>query len=555
MKAAIYIRVSTEEQARTDKASLPVQENACRAYCADKGYELVDVFRDPGASGGDMERPGLQSMLDAARDGAFGVAVSYCVDRLARDQNIVGTIDYILDGTGARLEFATEDYEQSPGGKLVRSIRAYAGEEERHKIRSRTRMGRRGRAERGLPNAPTPPYGYRRDGDTLALDEYEADHVRAMFSWYLLDGLALRRIAFRLNDEHVPMKRRGPKGWTAENVRRILNRECYTGRGWQNVKRALGKGKYALNPREEWLPLDYPIIIDRETWEAVQAKIAQNKPWRRSPAGDHHLLQGLARCAECGHILLCTNGGSKQHRQRAYSCHGQSRRGYDCRTPSWIRADRLEAPVWARIVEACQNPDLWLDASRAYDAQAGILTADVDALAADVRAKLDKAEESRKRLIRLCTDGTFRSDDKDVRTVKAEYEQSIDSWRHELERIEARASEHRAQAVDRAQAEAMAREIGPKVDRLSAEERRELVRAMVQRVWVDREGNVTIEAALPHLERASVVALQVLKSASATYHFTRVRVASRVSRLPTRSTSRPPGAERPATPPSPNWTA
>jgi site-specific DNA recombinase len=513
MRAAIYLRVSTEEQARPDKVSLQTQEASCRAYCGDKGYIISHVYSDPGATGGDMERPGLQTLLEDGRSGLYDVAVCYCVDRLARDQNIVGVVDYALDRAGARLEFATEDFADSPIGKLMRQIKGYAAEEERAKIRTRVRMGRRGRAERGLSNATTAPYGYQRSDGLLFVDEHEAAIVRTIYEQFLLGGLALRQIAFGLNTQRIPPKRGSPKGWTGEHVRRILTAERYTGHGWQGCWKKTGKGESMRVPREEWLPLEYPQIIDAATFEAAQAKIVQNRPWRRPPGGDKHLLAGLLRCAECGHTLVCVTGGGNQRRRRAYQCDGQSRRGYDCRTPAWIRAERVDTPVWQAIAEACKNPDLWAAASAAYDATAGALSGDAQALGSDLQHKLQQAEEGRLRLIRLLNSGNVKPDDKQVLQVLAEAEQSIDAWQRELDRTQGHAKDYASQALDRQQAEALAREMGPKVDGLSFDEKRELIRAMVRRIWIDRAGNLTIEAALPYLNVASVDTLTPLMSA------------------------------------------
>jgi site-specific DNA recombinase len=345
----------------------------------------------------------------------------------------------------------------------------------------------------------------------LVVDEVEAEIVRRVYQLFLLEGLALRQIAFRLNAEGISSKRQWAKGWTGESVRRILIAERYTGMGWQNVKRTLSKGRYAVNPREEWLPLEYPPIIDRETYEAAQAKMAQNRPWRRPPGDNSHLLQGLVRCAECGHTLVCVTGGGKQRRRRAYQCDGQSRRGYDCRKPAWIRSERLDAPVWEKVAEACKNPDLWVAASTAASTTTDALSGDAQALVADLERKLERAGEGRLRLIRLLNGGGVKSDDRQVLQVLAEAEESIDAWTRELERARGHAQEYESQALDREQVEALAREMGPKVDQLSPEEKRELLRAMVRRVWVDRAGNITIEAALPYL--ASRNTFQPLMSA------------------------------------------
>src|SRR5438128_5192630 len=83
-RAAIYCRVSTEDQAGNDRVSLSEQEADCRLYCERQGYQVVDVFTDAGYSGATADRPSYQRMLAAVRTRAVDVVVVWKLDRLAR---------------------------------------------------------------------------------------------------------------------------------------------------------------------------------------------------------------------------------------------------------------------------------------------------------------------------------------------------------------------------------------------------------------------------------------------------------------------------------------
>ncbi len=63
IKAAIYARVSTEEQATPDKVSLAVQRERAEAYCATQGWQMVEVYEDAGVSGAKADRPALTRLL------------------------------------------------------------------------------------------------------------------------------------------------------------------------------------------------------------------------------------------------------------------------------------------------------------------------------------------------------------------------------------------------------------------------------------------------------------------------------------------------------------
>src|SRR5437764_12984207 len=84
--AAIYVRVSVDEQAEGNGGSLASQEAACRAECAKRGFEVQRVYSDNGFSGGTIERPALTEVRQAVRAGKAAAVVVYAVDRLSRRQ-------------------------------------------------------------------------------------------------------------------------------------------------------------------------------------------------------------------------------------------------------------------------------------------------------------------------------------------------------------------------------------------------------------------------------------------------------------------------------------
>ena len=82
--AAVYIRVSTEDQAR-EGFSLGEQKEKLLQLCAFKEYEVFKVYEDAGISAKDMEhRPAFQEMLQDMRDGKINYIVAYKLDRVTR---------------------------------------------------------------------------------------------------------------------------------------------------------------------------------------------------------------------------------------------------------------------------------------------------------------------------------------------------------------------------------------------------------------------------------------------------------------------------------------
>src|SRR4051794_16340031 len=87
-KAALYVRVSTAEQADPglNGGSLESQEAKCRALCEARSLEVARVFIDAGQSGGTLERPALSDLRASVAAGEVAVVVVYAVDRLSRSQ-------------------------------------------------------------------------------------------------------------------------------------------------------------------------------------------------------------------------------------------------------------------------------------------------------------------------------------------------------------------------------------------------------------------------------------------------------------------------------------
>lgn len=201
-KAAIYLRVSTDEQADNGR-SLDSQENACRAMCAARSLEVVRVFTDAGASGGSMDRPALAELRGSVAAGDVAVVVVYAIDRLSRRQADTLTLLEEFERYGAGLAAASQPFDTTtPSGRALLGVLAVFAELQRTEIRERTRVALRAKQADGLAVGRA-PYGLRRDGK-----RYEADPA----TWPIVErilressaGASCQAIADRLNAENVP---------------------------------------------------------------------------------------------------------------------------------------------------------------------------------------------------------------------------------------------------------------------------------------------------------------------------------------------------------------
>lgn len=228
VKVAIYVRVSTQEQAE-EGTSLEYQEQQLRNHCQAQGWQIFHCYKDAGHTGKDDNRPELQHMLSDARLNFFTKLIVYKLDRLSRKLKLLLDLEERLKDTNVALLSVKETIDTSvPTGRLVFHVLGLVGEWEREAIVERTRSGRLQRFREGLWAGGKPPYGYSHNKLTrkLEINEVEAVIVCRIFNDYV-SGKSLNRIANSINSDKVrPRSARG-KGWRETAVRNIIINPVY----------------------------------------------------------------------------------------------------------------------------------------------------------------------------------------------------------------------------------------------------------------------------------------------------------------------------------------
>ena len=198
MRAAAYARVSTERQERPQ--TIDSQLSALRAWAEAEGHELSDrhVFRDEGYSGARLDRPGLDALRDAVRDGEVEVLGVLAPDRLARKYAYQALLLEEFRRAGCVVAFLGRAISDDPGDQLLLQIQGAVAEYERALLSERFRRGKLQKARAGQFIGVHAPYGYRRlprrDGvaGRLVVDETEAEVVRMLYGWLTEERLTLR---------------------------------------------------------------------------------------------------------------------------------------------------------------------------------------------------------------------------------------------------------------------------------------------------------------------------------------------------------------------------
>ena len=284
---ALYIRVSTQEQAR-EGYSIEEQKERLEKYADAHDWIIYKVYSDPGFSGGSIERPGLKAMIRDISENKIDKVVVYKLDRLSRSQkDTLYLIEDIFLENNTDFVSMTENFDTStPFGKAMIGILSVFAQLEREQIKERMALGREGRAKSGLwGGGANVPIGYRYANNVLTPDPFEAMIVRRIYSEYL-SGKSKTAICADLNREGL----RSSYGLFAKTtITQILHHGIYTG---------------LIKYHDKYYESNYERIIDRETWLKVQElnrKNTEKNPY--SSLGFNNrvsIITGLCYCRICG---------------------------------------------------------------------------------------------------------------------------------------------------------------------------------------------------------------------------------------------------------------
>ncbi|MCM3763487.1 recombinase family protein [Neobacillus niacini] len=326
MRAALYIRVSTQEQ--VENYSIESQRERLEAYCKSKDWIVYDTFIDPGYSGSNTDRPALQRLLSDLKN--IDVVVVYKLDRLSRSQR--DTLDLIEEHfLKNNVEFVsiTETLDTStPFGKAMIGILSVFAQLERETIAERMRMGLIKRAEEGYWSAGGnyDPAGYGlRDGE-LYIKGDEAAHIRAAFDLYE-QYHSITKVQTGLKELGFPV-------WRFRRYNDILRNRLY-----------IGEVSFAGT----WYKGRHKSIISKEQFTRVQVLLSRHKG-NNAHKAKQSLLSGLITCGDCGENYITYQARDKVKKDkyyRYYLCRARrfpSEYDEKCMNKTW-NYSKLEALV------------------------------------------------------------------------------------------------------------------------------------------------------------------------------------------------------------------
>ncbi|EGI1284599.1 recombinase family protein [Listeria seeligeri] len=332
MKAAIYIRVSTQEQ--VENYSIQAQTEKLTALCRSKDWDVYDTFIDGGYSGSNMNRPALNEMLSKLHE--IDAVVVYRLDRLSRSQKDTITLieEYFLKNNVEFVSLSETLDTSSPFGRAMIGILSVFAQLERETIRDRMVMGQIKRVESGLPltTAKGRTFGYNVVDAKLYINEEEAKHLQLIYDIFEEE----KSITFL----QKKLKELGFKVKSYSSYNKWLMNDLYI-------------GYVSYSDKVHVKGIHEPIISEDQFYrvQEIFSRIGKNPNMNKESSS---LLNNLIVCEKCGlgyvHRAKDTVSRGKKYHYRYYSCktYKHTHELEKCGNKIW-RADKLEEIIISRV--------------------------------------------------------------------------------------------------------------------------------------------------------------------------------------------------------------
>lgn len=354
-RCAVYTRKSTEEGLEQEFNSLDAQRESAEAFIKSQAQEgwicLPEHYDDGGYTGGNMDRPALQELLEDIRAKKIDVVIVYKVDRLSRSLLDFARIMETFDNQEVSFVSVTQQFNTTHSmGRLTLNILLSFAQFEREIISERTRDKIAAARRKGKWLGGHPILGYDVDPRTkrLTVNEGEAIQVRTIFQLYLrLKGLIplveelSRRNWVTKRWQTKTGKMKGGSPWSKPALHALLTNALYTGQ---------------VHHKGQFFPGEQPSIIEPDLSQAVQQQLRRKQPCAK-PSPSQALLQGKLRCAACGTAMTPASTSRKKNRRYAYYvCTTAQRRGWQNCPSKSLPAAPIEEYVLEQVRRLAHDP-------------------------------------------------------------------------------------------------------------------------------------------------------------------------------------------------------
>jgi site-specific DNA recombinase len=504
LQVGLYARVSSDQQ--VEAGTIDSQLTDLRARIVADGFDLKSAleFVDDGYSGALLVRPGLERLRDVAAAGGLDRLYVHNPDRLARNYAYQVLLVDELNQQGVDLIFLNRPVGETAEDQLLLQVQGMVAEYERAKFLERSRRGKRHAAQAGhvgiLCHAPD---GYRyvskQEGGGEAryeLVDERAQMVLQVFRWVGEDRCTINEVCRRLHQAGIRTVS-GKEHWDHKTIWDMLKNPAYKGEAafgkthWTPVKPRLRapRGRPAQSrrgyagtdaPKQDWITIPVPAIVDAALFEAVQAQLEENKRRARIPEkGSRYLLQGLLVCAECGYAYC---GRTNDARNAYYRCAGAlnlPRRGFErlCWNKE-LRMDQADNAVWQEVCRLLEEPE-----RLEQDYRQRLLPDHQEAEANTLLAQIGKVRRGIARLIDSYADGLIDKPEFEPRLTRLR--ERIQQLENQVQRLQAASDQEAELRLILSRLETFRAKVQDGLQTADFQTRRELIRTLVKRVEVD----------------------------------------------------------------------
>jgi DNA invertase Pin-like site-specific DNA recombinase len=349
LRCAVYTRVSTEYGLDQEFNSLDAQREACEAYITSQKHEgwtlLPARYDDGGFSGGSMERPALQKLLAAIRQGQVDVVVVYKVDRLTRSLADFAKLVELFDQHEVSFVSMTQSFNTTTSiGRLTLNVLLSFAQFEREVTGERIRDKIAASKKKGMRMSGPVPLGYQVKDKKLIVHEPEAEQVRLIFSRYL-ELKCLTALARDLQERGIVTKvSRRRDGSTRGGIPFTKGPLAYLLRNRAYIGEVIHKGQYYPGEQEPVVPHDLFQAVQDELSAKAHSRGAQR-------VNKSSLLAGLL-FDDRGNRMTPTTSNKGGARYRYYTSAAlQQGRKDEAGSVSRVPAPDLEAVVLKALAE------------------------------------------------------------------------------------------------------------------------------------------------------------------------------------------------------------
>ena len=364
--AALYCRLSRDDNMDSESNSIQNQRKILQKAAKDKGYTDTVFFVDDGITGTTMKRPGFQKMLIAIEAGYISAVFVKDLSRLGRNYIEVGKLtEEFFPLHDIRLVAVSDGVDSDEGEDDFTPFKNIMNEYYAKDISKKRRIVNKMKGNTGVPLSP-PPYGYIKNPDDprfWVVEPEAAEVVRRIYRM-ALEGYGLAETAAQLAADGVVnptyyWRSRGtsrggskstvePTKWGHTTVKKILTLQEYCGDviNFKSYSKSYKMKKRIENPEENRaiFPNVHEAIIDRQTWEKVQALQKGTRRKKPTVTQEPSVFSGLLKCPECGGNLNF-HFNQNNHDIKFFSCQNHDSGYRKCSKTHYIRLDFLEQVV------------------------------------------------------------------------------------------------------------------------------------------------------------------------------------------------------------------